>query len=163
MQQPNERASGAIGPSFERIERTSGLFWRSNITIKYKAKFSRLIYLCSLLAGQEIRDRFSGAVEAFARRNASGSAHHGEASKHKISGDALASSKEAVSASFSMYGNRMLRRWNVYILCSFIATLTQFHSACNLVWFRENPSNFSPREHIKAGHLVKQQTKFYWT
>ena len=47
------------------------------------------------LAGQEIRDRFSGAVEAFARRNASGSGHH--ADRQKSLDDAGGSSKEAVS------------------------------------------------------------------
>ena len=47
------------------------------------------------LAGQEIRDRFSGAVEAFARRNASGSGLH--ADRHKSLDDAGGSSKEAVS------------------------------------------------------------------
>ncbi|KAJ6792497.1 casein kinase 1-like isoform X1 [Iris pallida] len=63
--QPIGRTSGAAGPSMERTERTS--------------------------VGQDIRDRFTGAVEAFARRNASVSAH-GDHSKSKIVDDA----KEAV-------------------------------------------------------------------
>ncbi|URD91509.1 casein kinase [Musa troglodytarum] len=46
------------------------------------------------IAGQEVRDRFSGAVEAFARRNASNHGHHGEHSKHKSSDDAHISHKE---------------------------------------------------------------------
>lgn len=33
--------------------------------------------------GQDIRDRFSGAVEAFSRRNASSSARHGEHTRHR--------------------------------------------------------------------------------
>ncbi|CAL9087342.1 casein kinase 1-like isoform X1 [Musa acuminata AAA Group] len=69
---PNGRTSGAIGPSMERAERTS--------------------------VGQEVRDRISGAVEAFARRNASGSGHHGEHSKHKIPDDAHMSSKEVLES-----------------------------------------------------------------
>ncbi|CAL9778845.1 unnamed protein product [Musa acuminata subsp. burmannicoides] len=69
---PNGRTSGAIGPSMERAERTS--------------------------VGQEVRDRISGAVEAFARRNASGSGHHGEHSKHKIPDDAHISSKEVLES-----------------------------------------------------------------
>ncbi|KAJ6808558.1 casein kinase 1-like isoform X1 [Iris pallida] len=62
--QPGGRTSGAAGPS---VERTS--------------------------VGQDLRDRFTGAVEAFARRNASVSAH-GDHSKNKILDDAP--SKEAV-------------------------------------------------------------------
>ncbi|XP_058101577.1 casein kinase 1-like protein 10 isoform X2 [Magnolia sinica] len=45
--------------------------------------------------GQEIRDRFSGAVEAFARRNTSGSGLHGDHYKHKGLEDPAASSKDA--------------------------------------------------------------------
>ncbi|KAJ8558163.1 hypothetical protein K7X08_004929 [Anisodus acutangulus] len=57
----------AAGPSAERPGRTS--------------------------VGQDIRDRFSGAVGAFARRNASGSGRHGEHSRHKTSDD-IPSSKD---------------------------------------------------------------------
>ncbi|KAL2507822.1 casein kinase I-like 6 [Forsythia ovata] len=35
--------------------------------------------------GQDIRDRFSGAVEAFSRKNTSGSGWHGEHSRHRTS------------------------------------------------------------------------------
>lgn len=48
------------------------------------------------LVGQEIRDRFSGAVEAFARRNGSGHALHGDHSRHRSSDD-VPSSKDVVS------------------------------------------------------------------
>ncbi|XP_010934296.1 casein kinase 1 isoform X2 [Elaeis guineensis] len=65
---PSGRTGGAIGPSVERAERTS--------------------------VGQEIRDRFSGAVEAFARRHGSGSGRHGDHSKHKALEDSLLSPKE---------------------------------------------------------------------
>ncbi|XP_031482574.1 casein kinase 1-like protein 10 [Nymphaea colorata] len=55
---PNIGKSGAaVGPSAERMERTS--------------------------VGQEIRDRFSGAVEAFSRRNSGVLGQHGEHSKQK--------------------------------------------------------------------------------
>ncbi|THU57530.1 hypothetical protein C4D60_Mb03t04490 [Musa balbisiana] len=70
VRQPSGRTSGTIGQSLERAEGTS--------------------------AGQEVRDRFSGAVEAFARRNASNYGHHGEHSKHKISDDAHITHKEAM-------------------------------------------------------------------
>ncbi|KAM3234329.1 Casein kinase I isoform epsilon [Capsicum chinense] len=43
--------------------------------------------------GQDIRDRFSGAVEAFSRRNASGAGRHGEHSRQKSSED-MTSSKD---------------------------------------------------------------------
>ncbi|KAK4732070.1 hypothetical protein R3W88_025058 [Solanum pinnatisectum] len=43
--------------------------------------------------GQDIRDRFSGAVGAFSRRNASSSGRHGEHSRHKTSDD-IPSSKD---------------------------------------------------------------------
>ncbi|CAL9772094.1 unnamed protein product [Musa acuminata subsp. burmannicoides] len=69
IRQSSDRTNGAIGPSFDRGERTS-----------------------------ELRERFSGAVEAFARRNASGSAHHCDHSKHKTLDDALMSSKDAVDS-----------------------------------------------------------------
>ncbi|KAJ6897665.1 hypothetical protein NC652_024461 [Populus alba x Populus x berolinensis] len=42
---------------------------------------------------QEIRDRFSGAVEAFARKNSSGHAMHGDRSRHRSSDD-VPSSKD---------------------------------------------------------------------
>ena len=47
--------------------------------------------------GQEIRDRFSGAVEAFARKNSSGHAMHGDRSRHRSSDD-MPSSKDVVSS-----------------------------------------------------------------
>ncbi|KAI3460991.1 hypothetical protein Pfo_017654 [Paulownia fortunei] len=43
--------------------------------------------------GQDIRERFSGAVEAFSRRNASGSGRHGEHSRHRTLED-VPSSKD---------------------------------------------------------------------
>lgn len=52
--------------------------------------------------GQEIRDRFSGAVEAFTRRNSSTSGLHADHSKHKTSEDVAAFSKEGV-LSFSNF------------------------------------------------------------
>ncbi|KAL4190351.1 hypothetical protein AMTRI_Chr07g24280 [Amborella trichopoda] len=60
-------ASGkpGVGPSTERPERIS--------------------------VGQELRERFSGAVEAFTRRNGSGSGAHGDHSKHKaLESDSIA-------------------------------------------------------------------------
>ncbi|XP_043691571.1 casein kinase 1-like protein 10 isoform X3 [Telopea speciosissima] len=68
LRQPSGKTGPSAGPSAERPERTS--------------------------VGQEIRDRFSGAVEAFARRNNSGSGLHGDHSKHKNSEDV--SSKDVV-------------------------------------------------------------------
>ncbi|XP_042516298.1 casein kinase 1-like protein 10 isoform X4 [Macadamia integrifolia] len=64
---PSGKTGPTAGPSAERPERTS--------------------------VGQEIRDRFSGAVEAFARRNTSVSGLHGDHSKHKNSED-VPSSKD---------------------------------------------------------------------
>ena len=46
------------------------------------------------LVGQDIRDRFSGAVEAFSRRNASSSGRHAEHSRHRS--DDIPSSKDVV-------------------------------------------------------------------
>lgn len=43
--------------------------------------------------GQDIREKFSGAVEAFSRRNVSGAARHGEHHRHRASED-LTSSKD---------------------------------------------------------------------
>ncbi|XP_073144697.1 casein kinase 1-like protein 10 [Henckelia pumila] len=37
--------------------------------------------------GQDLRDKFSGAVEAFSRRNSSGPARHGDHSRHRTSDD----------------------------------------------------------------------------
>lgn len=48
------------------------------------------------VVGQDVRDRFSGGIEAFARRNNSG--HHGEHSRHRSSDD-VPPSKEVVSNS----------------------------------------------------------------
>ncbi|PKA60591.1 Casein kinase I isoform delta-like [Apostasia shenzhenica] len=71
--QPSLRTAAAAGPS----------------TTKAEKPFNREV-------GQEIHDRFTGAVEAFARRTGSGSAHHGEHLKHKTLDDAPVSSKEAI-------------------------------------------------------------------
>ncbi|XP_042448521.1 casein kinase 1-like isoform X1 [Zingiber officinale] len=57
LREPNEMTGGAIGPSFERPERIS--------------------------AGQDTGDRLSGAVRAFARRNAAGLDHLSDHLKHK--------------------------------------------------------------------------------
>lgn len=49
------------------------------------------------VVGQEIRDKLSGAVEVFTRRNASGAGMHGDHSKHKAPEDGP--SKDLVSKS----------------------------------------------------------------
>ncbi|XBH95262.1 hypothetical protein VPH35_085853 [Triticum aestivum] len=72
VRQPSGRLAG-VGPSVERTERPS--------------------------VGQEIRDRFTGAVEAFARRNSSSGRHgHGDHSRHKSTADSFSSSREALAA-----------------------------------------------------------------
>ncbi|XP_043691574.1 casein kinase 1-like protein 10 isoform X6 [Telopea speciosissima] len=71
LRQPSGKTGPSAGPSAERPERTS--------------------------VGQEIRDRFSGAVEAFARRNNSGSGLHGDHSKHKNSEDVSSKDVQADS------------------------------------------------------------------
>ncbi|CBI23660.3 hypothetical protein AAG906_016952 [Vitis piasezkii] len=67
VRQPSGKPALNPGPSAERMERPS--------------------------VGQEIRDRFSGAVEAFSRRNNSGSGYHGDQSRHRGSED-VPSSKD---------------------------------------------------------------------
>ncbi|KAJ4955265.1 hypothetical protein NE237_012048 [Protea cynaroides] len=67
LRQPSGKTGLSAGPSAERPERAS--------------------------VGQEIRDRFSGAVEAFARRNSPGPGLHGDHSRHKSSED-VPSSKD---------------------------------------------------------------------
>ncbi|KAF8392443.1 hypothetical protein HHK36_022785 [Tetracentron sinense] len=69
FQQPSGKTVLAAGPSAERTERTSG---------------------------QDIRDRFPGAVEAFDRKNNSGSCLHDDHSRYKTSVD-VPSSKDVVS------------------------------------------------------------------
>ncbi|KAA8543385.1 hypothetical protein F0562_021120 [Nyssa sinensis] len=66
-QNPTGNTGLNAGPSAQRPERTS--------------------------VGQEIRDKFSGTVEAFSRRNASGSGRHGDQSRHRTSED-VPSSKD---------------------------------------------------------------------
>lgn len=60
--------------------------WPVNLT-----NISQLI----CLVGQEIRERLSGAVEAFARRNGSGHGLPGDHSRHRSSDD-VPSSKDVV-------------------------------------------------------------------
>ncbi|KAM0932248.1 putative protein kinase CK1-CK1 family [Dioscorea sansibarensis] len=69
---PSGRTSGTAGPPIERTERTSV---------------------------QEIRDKFSGAVEAFARRNTSGSTHHADHSRHRALENSPLPSKDTVHES----------------------------------------------------------------
>lgn len=57
--------------------------------------FDCLWFGCFCPVGQDIRDRFSGAVEAFSRRNATSSGRHGEQSRHRTSED-VPSSKDVV-------------------------------------------------------------------
>ncbi|KQJ97080.1 casein kinase 1 isoform X1 [Brachypodium distachyon] len=71
VRQPSGRMAG-VGPSVERTDRSS--------------------------VGQDIRDRFTGAVEAFARRN-SGNGRHGDHSRHKSLAESFMSSREAVADS----------------------------------------------------------------
>lgn len=47
------------------------------------------------LEGQDVREKFSGAVEAFSRRNTSGHGRPGEQSRHRSS-DKIPSSKDVV-------------------------------------------------------------------
>ncbi|XP_078173446.1 casein kinase 1-like isoform X1 [Carex rostrata] len=69
---PNVKPGG-VGPSNERIDKTS--------------------------VGQEIKDRFSGAVEAFTRKSTSASGQNGEQpTRHRTLKDALASTKESDAA-----------------------------------------------------------------
>lgn len=106
------------GPSSERPGRTSGIYpvdcWLHSICWELLyfgtarsfynalvAPFSSIIiwYFFSLFCwftpvGQDIRDRFSGAVEAFSRRNASSSARHGEHTRHRS--EDVPSSKDVV-------------------------------------------------------------------
>ncbi|KAK9281370.1 hypothetical protein L1049_004270 [Liquidambar formosana] len=70
------------GPSADRPERTS--------------------------VGQEIRDRFSGAVEAFSRRNASGAGLHGDHSKRRTPED-LPSSKDVLPD--AVKGRSVFSKW----------------------------------------------------
>lgn len=72
----------------------------------------------STTAGQDIRDKFSGAVEAFSRRNGSG---HGDHSRQR-SPDNVPSSKEVVSC--RLY----LLLFDVYFLISIPFFLSPF---CN--------------------------------
>lgn len=53
-----------------------------------------MVYMYS--GGQEVRDRYAGGVEAFARRNGAGHQLHGDHSRHRSSED-VPSSKDVVS------------------------------------------------------------------
>ncbi|XXG44005.1 hypothetical protein AAC387_Pa01g3909 [Persea americana] len=77
--QSSGRTGATAGPSAERPERTS--------------------------VGQEIRDRFSGAVEAFTRRNNSSSGLHADHSKNKSPEEAAALPKEGGSESNRGHGS----------------------------------------------------------
>lgn len=49
---------------------------------------------------QEIKDRFSGAVEAFTRRNVSGTGLQGDHLRHHRSSDDVPASKDVVSCAY---------------------------------------------------------------
>jgi hypothetical protein len=72
-------------------------------------------YFC--LVGQEIRDRFSGAVEAFARKNSTGHAMHRDRSRHRSSDD-VPSSKDVVSSAREIKRN--------YVSFNFVELLDLF-------------------------------------
>jgi casein kinase 1, epsilon len=74
--------------------------------------------------GQEIRDRFTGAVEAFARRNSS-LGRQGDHSRHKSLADSFGKSNEAVSPAFSCeskYRNHRKDKPINYYVSSFLCT-----------------------------------------
>ncbi|GMP99353.1 hypothetical protein CsSME_00046853 [Camellia sinensis var. sinensis] len=73
-QNPSGSAVLNPGPSAERPEKTS--------------------------VGQDIREKFSGAVDLFSRRHNSGSGQHGDRSRHRTSED-VTSSKDVVLFIFS--------------------------------------------------------------
>lgn len=58
------------------------------------------ICLISFTVRQEIKDRFSGAVEAFTRRNVSGTGLQGDHLRHHRSSDDVPSSKDVVSGAY---------------------------------------------------------------
>ena len=84
----------AAGPSAEKPERISGNHFSFLRVRNMSTKLSDLIYL--LTVGREIRDRFSGAVEAFARRNATGATPHQNQTKHRTLDDVPPPMKPAV-------------------------------------------------------------------
>lgn len=63
-----------------------------------KILVGNIVILLSHPVGKEIRDRFSGAVEAFSRKNNFGTLHR-EHTRHKTAED-LPSSKQVVSFKF---------------------------------------------------------------
>ncbi|XP_022562723.1 casein kinase 1-like protein 6 isoform X2 [Brassica napus] len=85
----------AAGPSAEKPERISGNHLPFSRVRNMSTKLSDLIYL--LTVGREIRDRFSGAVEAFARRNATGATPHQNQTKHRTLDDVPPPMKPAVN------------------------------------------------------------------
>lgn len=82
------------------------------------------------LVGQDIRDRFTGAVEAFSRRNTSAAGRHGEHSRQRTSED-IPSSKDVVLISpFSLKKKKRNNRQSLSIGsdCLFCNLFTCFWS-----------------------------------
>jgi hypothetical protein len=111
------------------------------------ATFSCLRQFYFYPVGQEVRDRFSGGVEAFARRNSSGHALHSDQSRHRSSDDAP-SSKDVVSIAIEiMY---------LLILVELVALLPWILASllnCLLLFFYPHPFYSIPIQKGPVRHL----------
>lgn len=60
--------------------------------------------------GQDIKDKFSGAAEAFARKNVSGTGFTGDRLRHRSS-EHLSSSRDVVSYGLDIFLYLLLQQW----------------------------------------------------
>lgn len=60
--------------------------------------------------GQEIKDKFSGAAESFARKNVSGTGFPGDRLRHRSS-EHLSSSRDVVSYELDIFLYLLLQQW----------------------------------------------------
>ena len=121
--------------------------------------FSIFIYM-NLSVGQDFQERFSGAVEAFSRRNGSGHGLHGDTSRHR-STDNAPSSKDVVSGanifcklflSWIWSSNDFSAHYSFRSLIDFIFSVQYFYISLILLHIFISCSNLiqkEPRVHLE--------------
>lgn len=107
--------------------------------------------------GQEIRERFSGAVEAFSRRNNSGHGLHGDHSRHRSSDD-VPSSKDVVSSCKSGYAIFLFLLIFLFSFCLLLCTLILDYNSLSPLcpFYLQQPDSERGRSSSRNGSTSKR-------
>lgn len=127
-----------------------------------KSNFVLFFFLCTA-AGQDSRDRFSGALEAYARRNGSGSgAVQADRSRPRTSENVLASSKDTTTPvshlkiAFKIF---FYCSWESFLLKQWI--IRSFLKPAKLRESRKTNLVNKTRKFFKKSHCLQRSSHFF--